>query len=372
MKPLSAYTYIRNNLKKVFPSFISITLGVFLVYLLSLLLYSSVLGINLVGLNLTERGTLLSSNTPQGFSEEIMNKLEKGIADKSVLPVIPNVGSFMYSSPFGDMSGESYTVYPEDLSRLMEFLDLTLVEGALPGENEGEVLVPLRFAKQNNVEIGDLIGKNLDINADLHKEYRICGLTDGPVMVFLASDTDSMGRDEAAKHSVLISVRANPELSQAMGDLEDKSVSVIDRQSIGEEMGQIQATYNSLSFSLDFLIILVLCISIGNLNYISFLNRKHEYAVLAAIGYRKSFLYLKLLKENLVTCLLGFGAGIAFTILVVELLNQAVWLPQGKYVSSFEPRYIIVALVVPAVVSVASMLSSLRELRKINHESLKI
>lgn len=76
--------------------------------------------------------------------------------------------------------------------------------------------------------------------------------------------------------------------------------------------------------------------------------------------------------ENLSVNILGYVIGIAFTILVVEILNITVWEPNGQYIYSLRIGSMIVALLVPILVSVISMISPLKDLKAMNYECINI
>jgi len=107
-----------------------------------------------------------------------------------------------------------------------------------------------------------------------------------------------------------------------------------------------------------------MCISLGNLNYINFVNRKYEFGVLSAIGYKKSSLYFKLWKENSFVCLLGYVGGILLTTLVAFLLNVIVLEPNGKFIPLWSTSGVIIAFLIPAFVSILSIIAPIKELRR--------
>lgn len=375
MKPLSTATYLRNNKRKVLPGLISMIFSVFLVYFFSILLYSTTNAIKLSTMNLVERATLVSSNTKEPISESIIEKLRSNENCGDIIPIISSAGSFKYNSAFGGMTVDSYNIYPQYEEKLLDIFELKLVEGKLPSPDSKEIAVPLKYAKQNKLKVGDYIGKDPELNAFFNKKYKISGILDGPVITgFTAEPNEAADPDRTHLYSLVYSLkdRNNRAINDELVNAAGKNIKVIDYETTKNEMEPIGKSMNSLAYILDFIIIIVLGISLSNLNYIVFLNRRNEFAVMTAIGYKKSTLYKKLLKENLTLYSVGFAAGILFTIVVVELLNVAVWMPNGQYVSSIEPAHMATAFIVPVVVAFINMISPLRELKSMTYECLSI
>jgi putative ABC transport system permease protein len=367
MKPLSTVTYLKNNVKKVLPGFVCMILGVFLIYFFSIILYSSVYGINQGALNMLEKVTSLRANTKDPIPDKILSKIKDCSNVEYIIPIINDIGSFQYKSPFGEIRTEGFNIFEEDILKILKIFDMKLVEGKLPSPNSNELLIPLNIAKQNKIKVGDYIGKNPDSNVILNKKYRVCGIIDGTVNTMLTTNAGNVKREEVLKHSLIFSLknRNNKIINDELTSMKENKVTIMDYKSAYEQM-------NSLKFILNFIVIIVLCISLGNLNYILFLNRKDEFAILTAIGYKKTTLYKKLLKENIVLNLLGFIVGIVFTIIVVELLNIVVFEPKGQYVYSFHISSMVTAFLIPLFVSISNMISPLKNLKNMDYECLEI
>lgn len=374
MKPLSTVTYLKSNAKKVLPGFVCMALGVFLIYFFSTILYSSIYGLSQSSLNMLEKVTSLSSNTKDPISDKTLNKIESCSNVEYIIPVISDIGSFEYRSPFGSVGTESFNIFEEDIPKVLRIFDMKLVEGKLPSANSNELLIPLKVAKQNKIKIGDCIGKNPDLNVILNKKYKVCGIVDGSVNVMLTTNAGNVKREEALKLGLIFSLKNknNKSINDELLSMKEKNVTIIDYKSAYDQMDESLKVMNSLKFILNFIVIIVLCIAIGNLNYILFLNRKDEFAILTAIGYKKTTIYKKILKENIALNLLAFIVGIVFTIIVVELLNIVVFEPRGQYVYSFHIRSMSTAFLVPFFVSISSMISPLRNLKAMDYECFSI
>lgn len=374
MKPLSTVTYLKRNAKKVLPCFVCMVLGVFLVYFFSVILYSSIYGLNQSSLVMLEKVIALRSNNKDSISDKTLNKIEGCSNVDTVIPIISGIGSFEYKSPFGQISTEGFNVFEEDIPKILKIFDVKLVEGRLPSPNSNEVIIPLKIAKQNKIKIGDCIGKKPDLNIALNKKYTVCGIVDGAANIMLTSNARGFKREEVVKHSLIFSLKDKNDkrINDELVSMKEKNVTIIDYKSAYDQLKESLIVTNSLKITLNFIVIIVLCISISNLNYILFSNRKNEFSILTAIGYKKATIYKKILKENITLNLLAFITGILMTITVVELLNIVVFKPRGQYVYSFHINSMATAFLVPFFVSISSMISPLRTLKTMDYGCFNI
>ena len=190
------------------------------------------------------------------------------------------------------------------------------VDGSLPKENAQEIILHKRFALQNKLKLGDYVGSEVSLLYGLKGKYKISGIIDGPAMVNVVNENkQNISVDEIMKHAMLIRVKDIKDrgLINFLTSNPPKNIVIIEYYRIYDQMVRTLSVLNTLAVTLTISIILVLCISLGNLNYISFLNRKYEFGVLSAIGYKKTSLYFKLWKENSSVCLLGYVVGIIIT-----------------------------------------------------------
>ncbi|HEY5561116.1 MAG TPA: FtsX-like permease family protein [Clostridiaceae bacterium] len=375
MKPLSSYTYIKSNSKKVLPSFICTIISVFLIYLFGLLLFGSLADIDKSSTNVVSKSTILYTNDKsKPISDKIISDIK---SDPNVKDVIPFLGmnnntSFNYSAVFGSSSIDSFIFYSEDVGKILKNFNLKLVSGTIPKDNADEILLPLEFTKQYKLKLGDYLNNVSSPDIHFNKTYKLVGITKGEVWIPIVCDVGVITREDALKVGMGFFFKdgTNMGINDKIIALKEKNIIILDYKSIKEIMDQTQASINVLYIFLDIIILLVLCISLGNLNYIVFLGRKNEFAIMSTIGFTESKLRRKLFIENTTVCLIGFIVGIGLTTLTTELLNIAVWQPNGQHIPVFRLDSFCVALIIPAIVSLFSMVSSVREFNKLSYESL--
>lgn len=367
MSPLSTFKYIMNNISKTLPVLISMVVSVLLIYIFSLVTKSTFEMADLTVTNIFSKYTIVMSNNqepiPSAYLEKITNDKNVG----NIIPSINNNGYLRYDNIFGGMSIEVMNFYEEDIPKVITTLNMELIEGTLPRLNKNEIIIPKKYALQNKLKTGDYIGSEISSSYGLKGKYRISGITEGPaVMAVISNNDNAISRDTAMKQSLLFSVKnlQDKNLINYLSENTPKNVLIMDYYSTSIQMKEIFNSMNALSYILNIIIILVLCISLGNLNYINFLNRKYEFGVLSAIGYKKSALYFKLWKENLTVCILGYIGGILLSTLIALILNLTILYPEGKFLPLWSISGAGIAIFLPVIISFLTLIAPIKELRK--------
>jgi len=367
MNPLSTFKYIKNNISKALPVLISMMVSVLLIYLFSLVSKSTSEMANLMDTNLFRKYTIVSSNNEELIPKDYFDKITKDNNVGNIVPLISEPGYLHYNGIFGGMSIAVLNIYEKDISQVITTLNVKLTEGSIPRLNKNEIIIPKKYALQNKFKIGDYIGSEISSSYAIKGKFKVSGITDGPVMLALiSSNNGAIPRDTVINHSILFSVKdiKDKNLINYLSKNTPKNVLIMDYYSESKQIDKMLDSMNALSYMLNMIIILVLCISLGNLNYINFLNRKYEFGVLSAIGYKKSALYFKLWKENSTVCLLGYIGGILLSTLVAFILNLTVLYPNGKFIPMWSISGAIIALFIPIFVSFLSLIAPIKELRK--------
>jgi putative ABC transport system permease protein len=352
---------------KTLPILIAMMVSVLLIYFFSLVTKSTIETSKLATTNFFSKYTIVSSNNDESIPKDYLDKITNDNNVGHIIPLISEYGYLQYSNIFGGMSIDVLNLYEEDISRVITTLNMKLIEGKLPIENKNEIIIPKKYAVQNKVKIGGYIGSEVSSTYTIKGKFKVSGITDGPVMLALVSDNKKdVSRDTVIKHSILFSVKNIEDKSLINYSSKNilKNVLVMDYYSSSKQENEMLNSYNSLSYMLNMIIILVLCISLGNLNYINFINRKYEFGVLSAIGYKKSTLYFKLWKENSTVCLSGYIGGIVLSTCVASILNLTVLYPSGKFIPIWSVSGAGEALIVPIFVSFLSLIAPIKELRK--------
>lgn len=367
MNPLSTFKYIKSNFMKALPVLISTIVSVLLIYLFILITKSTNKMVNITATNFFKKYTIMSSNNEDPIPKDYLDRINKDDNVAHIIPLISDSGYLNYAGLMGTMTITTLNFYENDIPEIINTLDINLIQGALPIENRDEIIIPKKYALQYKLKVGDYIGSEVSSSYGVKGKLKISGITDGPVMLAMISDNKlNIPRDKVINRSLLFSVKnvKNKNLINYLSENTPKNILIVDFYSISSQLIDLLNSLDAVSYLLTIIIIFVMCISLGNLNYINFVNRKYEFGVLSAIGYKKSSLYFKLWKENSFVCLIGYIGGIIITTLVAFLLNTIVLLPNGKFIPLWNTSGIIISLCIPVFVSILSIIAPIKELRK--------
>jgi putative ABC transport system permease protein len=312
MKPLSSITFIKGNIKKVLPSFICTMISVFLVFLFGLLLYGSVDDFRKPNDNIFKKLSIVyTSDQHRQISEKISRMIKD---DNNVSKVIPMAGfnnSFNYHAAVGNAGGiNSIIMCSKDVKAILKNVKLKLVRGKIPNDNKHEIILPNEFMKQYNLRLGQYINNSTNPDMTLQRRYKVVGITEGDAFLPIVCDVGKAKRSYLERYGMIFFFKdaGNKKLDDKMTNLKDKNAVILEYKSMKENIDQILSSMNLLYISLSTIILIVVCISLGNLNYIVFINRKNEFSVLNAIGYSKARLRRKLFFENIIVCAAGYAA----------------------------------------------------------------
>lgn len=357
MKPLSPLLYLKNNLKTALTVFCAMAIGVFLVSFYGLFSATTTDATLNSTLNLLKTNTEVYSTDDTPLPATFLQKLEEQ-KSANPLPVLNNLsGGLRYNCGMSSQSFIIFNMFTADAATLLRCYHMHLTQGRMPYDNAHEILVTRGFALQNGLKVGDAVGTEIADKYQLPGRYTITGLLDGPFVFAVTCQPGSLTHGQMQQYSVIYRIdHMSAQTQKALKALLPPTVKMLDYATFSNQIyGQLQMM-QVLTVIITAMMVVILCIALGNLNVITFSIRKEEFAILGAIGYPKRRLVRKLWEETVLICFLGYAAGSFLTPLVAWLLNQTVYDPQGAPLMLFNAQGTLVALAMPLFVSTFSIL----------------
>lgn len=360
MKPLSAVTYVKRNFKRVAMIAISILIGVFIVYFFFLITETTNHTIKIATLNQIEKYSIIFPGNNKGVSQEVIHEFKENKNLEHMVPLKTVVGNMRYQSGLAAMMIDVLNLYSNDIPKLLDHLNLRIIDGELPTEGSNEILIHSRLAKQNNLKVNSIMNKELP-NVKFQGEFKVSGIIDGPAVILIAStDMEEIKREDSFKNGFLYTSKNGSHRNLSyLSKREGSNLQVIYYNELNKQMKEVTAVLHIFSYGLGVFLIVVLCITLGNLNYITFSNRIQEFFILYAIGYKNGTLMKKLWKENFIVCMVGYILGIALSLIVVTILNICIFGPAGKSFLLLSTNGLIYSLIIPVFVSFFSLIPCL-------------
>ena len=182
----------------------------------------------------------------------------------------------------------------------------------------GEAIIDQRVAQKSGVELGDTV-------EILAREFTVVGFSDETTNIVNSIAFISAADFQAARGSsgvvsyLLVRIQPNVEADAVASRIEDEvdGVTALSRASFSSQEARVVkdmstdviAIMNSIGFLIG---LAVMALTV----YTAVLSRRREFGVLKALGARNAHLYRAVLAQALMSVLLGFVVGLAFTLLI--------------------------------------------------------
>lgn len=368
-KPLSVWKYYRNNQKKV--------IVVFLVTFLSAFLQSALLVFATTMINFYQATTLEpvanliiigSSNHSQENRGRLRRSLDQNQAISEVIPFSTKVTS-MYGSDVAYI----FLLQSKDIKTVMDYLNLTLINGQLPTPGSSDVVLHWKLAANKGLKIGDHFGRKISQSEMLMGEYRLVGLLDGKSVIGfsdLECTEQHSTEDDLANLVVIPKKEQIAQVKNYLADLVQQDDKLY--TTIAEE-----ASYNNLNNSiimflniiyLVITVIVTICVSF--LFYIYFYQRRPEFGLLEALGHTRQTIIGKAFLEIAGINLLGFIGGVGVATVCEWALSSFILMERGLPLVLWDQSYIFKLLSTPLFVTFSSLLPVWRMLKKVDPISI--
>jgi len=360
MKPLNPFSYLKSNVKKTLPIFVSEAVGVLLIYIFALFAATTNKMVEIATFDVTDKYNIVYTKDGTNLPQSFLNELED-LQDVSVIPVQMNLsGLAYYRGGMGGTTMLTFNLFENDTQAFVDSFGIELAEGAFPQNNQFEMLVPLEFALQNGLVVGDYIGNDVSDEYSFNGKYRICGLIQGDVLFAVTCQPGDNTKEQIMSKGAMYQIDGLSivEQGQLISTLPENAIAIT-RDYYQQEFSATLNSMNILTYILTAVMVVILCIALGNLNIVLLANRRDELTILHAIGFTKRKLSQKLWMENLFVCTGGYLAGVLITMLAIWLLNTLLLIPQGKVLEIIDWNGLIIAFALPAIISIFSLLPSL-------------
>jgi putative ABC transport system permease protein len=368
-KPLSVWKYYRNNQKKV--------IVVFLVTFLSAFLQSALLVFATTMINFYQAITLEpvatmtvigSSNQSQENRDRLRRSLDQNQAISKVIPFSTKV-----TSVYGSDCAYIFFLQSKDIKTVMDYLNLTLINGQLPTPGSSDVVLHWKLAANKGLKIGDHFGRKISQSELLVGEYRLVGLLDGKSVIGfsdLECTEQHFTEDDLANSVIIPKKEQSAQVKNYLADLVQQDDKLY--TSIAEEVSYNNINNSIIMFlNIIYLVITVIVtICVSFLFYIYFYQRRPEFGLLEALGHTRQTIIGKAFLEIAGINLLGFIGGVGVATVCEWALSSFILMERGLPLVLWDQSYIFKLLSTPLFVTFSSLLPVWRMLKKVDAISI--
>lgn len=372
MKPFSTFKFFKENKRKGLLTFIVLILSVCAVSLITVLINSIYETCNDTIMRPFTNFSLVSKATGQFFiSPSITKKLKNnGNIERLITCDIDETSINLAIGGNTDVPG--IFAGKKDVAFYIKKVGDYVMKGRLPNNKTDEIAVHWRVMNNKKWKIGQIVGSDKNSDEWLSGSYKIVGVLNGPNIAMVGTQTyrerqyikNGLDIKKPICYAVFPKAGKLAAVNNMLGKLNKNDASVTTYNQLKKELDKNLGSINATLFAIILIVTIILSISVGALMYLIYLQRSDEFGILTAMGYRKGFIYRLISKEVLSLNIISWLAGLVFTYVVVRLLNQFVYIPQGNTVNFFTPTVFKYTLTIPIMVTIFSIFPILIKMRR--------
>jgi ABC-type antimicrobial peptide transport system permease subunit len=272
--------------------------------------------------------------------------LDKLLADSEHIPGTAFVKRDAYSNLdinllAGNAQFDLYGFDPQGMGQLLTLYGDRVVAGRLPAANANEIAVSEEIARSRHVWVGGQLGNALDELDRLPDTFTVVGIIQGPTRLGVIP-LDYMTQHylfERRYQGLVVVPQAGQE--QAVYDQLQKLVAgsafrLFDWAYIKSKIDSLIANLDAINTFLILLVTIVLSLVVGLLNNLFFRQRMNEFGLLAAVGYSRWGLIMRVALESFGVTLAAWLIGVGLGIAVLSWFNLTFIVPHGLLMNIFD------------------------------------
>ena len=370
--PLSAWTWLRRNPRRVLPIF-----GIQM--LVTALMVAIVTSTNAFEatydayIKPLETFTIVAPRHLASFEDELGPILDSNPAQ---LERLPGKSLWMRTPMLVGEGRAPLMAVPRDAQeRFLERLGSKLVDGQLPAPDTDGAAVHEAILQARGMKIGDVFGQNVNPDDAVLGRFTVVGVLDGRsrlgLVDFAYADRATSVFARLPPFAIVYAAdgrkaESDTWLRRARTADDRLAFRVVDERWMRERTEKAMQNLPVLIGFITGCVAVVVAIVTSLLNVIEFQLRVEEFGLYLAVGHRRGPLVRKLAVEAGIVAGLAWAVGVGVGILAVALF-KAWWLaPRGIQVWVIDPRPIAYSLSVPFLSAAVSALALGRRLRQMD------
>lgn len=270
--PLSTFTYIKMNAKKMIAIASSIGLAILFIYILTITINTINHSLISIDLKPTEQYSIIYGSSEGSVSEDHIQLIQSHPSTEQVIRV-QGLHTYYTHIMGGSVGLTIWKMNEVDVERFIDRLQLQLKEGRLPKPGAQELVLHEFLLQNKGLRLGDFIGNQIEATETIPGSYEIVGVLTGDSITGFGTLASSEKHDEP-KNLIMVFHKdgerevSNLYLKQALPP-ETQLVTYNRVTEIIED--NTQELYTTLNITL-LVTIIVLSITTANITYLHFLS----------------------------------------------------------------------------------------------------
>ena len=378
-RPLSPVTYFRRNLGRTLPLAFVIVLSVFLIASVVTIVNSIDLTV-LTVYNYTKIFTPVIPRitaAPALFDGPI--RVPQAVKDQirrspQVDRTIETSGFFFnINTVFGKLPFVCFGVTDENRAYLMRRGGDRLEPGGrMPAPGRPEMVISEGLARNKRARVGDIIASPLDVGTFVPAPapMKLVGILKGPTWMAFTSQRFTDEKLTQVPRSLLVTTKDTAD-QRAFGDtlyntLDKVQVEVLAFNNLVKTLQTSLASMYLIMHLVNGTVIFVVALMAGMLSNIYFTQRISEFAVLAAIGLRRSTLVWHAVSETAILTTLGWVLGVMVNWGLLSAMRGRVFEPRGMLIDPSDPVSYLNTLPIPVFITLFAVATISYRLAKLD------
>jgi len=234
----------------------------------------------------------------------------------------------------------------ENRDYLMARVGTSLKAGRLPAEGMPEAALSEPIAENKHVKIGDIIAGPTDEGgiSGSPVPVRCVGILKGPVWFAITTKSFCDQTFITTPRCIIYATKKPGDLyplnddllptrHKERGRLDAKKLNLLSHQNLVAELRDSLSSMFLIMGVVNGTVIFVISLMSGMLSNIYFTQRISEFAVLAAIGYRRSQLIGRVVAETALLTIVGWAVGAVVTVVFLTYFKTSVFEPRGLIIN---------------------------------------
>lgn len=279
---------------------------------------------------------------------------------------------FNVNTVFGQLPFVCFAVDPDDRDYLMRRAGDSLSEGHMPTPGLPEAVISEGLMRNKKIKIGDYIAdpKKSDNILIAPVPVKLVGVLKGPTWMAFTSREYVDVALPFVPHSILVTAKKTsdqlPFGDKLYASLDRTRVQIFSFNNLVDELRTSLASMYLIMHMVTGTVIFVVALMAGMLSNIYFTQRISEFAVLAAIGLRRSTLVWHAVSETAILTSLGWIVGIAVDWGALSLMQGSVFEPRGMLINPRDPLAAINTLPIPVFITLFAVATISYRLAKLD------
>ncbi|MCW3061417.1 MAG: ABC-type transport system, involved in lipoprotein release, permease component [Capsulimonas sp.] len=248
---------------------------------------------------------------------------------------------FNINTVFGRVPFACFGVSDDDRAYLIARGHDRLTSGRMPEAGKPEAVISEGIARNRKLKLGDVLASPTDTGAlvSVPVPVHVVGILSGPTWCSFTSKEFTDNALPLVPHSLLVTTRGAAQTEQiTFGDklfnqLDKVQTQVFSFNSLVKDLRSSLASMYMIMGMVNGMVIFVVALMAGMLSNIYFTQRISEFAVLSAIGLRRSVLIWHAISETAILTTIGWIAGVIVNYTILSVLRGRIFEPRGMLIN---------------------------------------